>query len=79
MAFWTCGENATSSEHVHDHDEYLVVVQGCCAFVIHGRQIAVKAGEKYFIPRGAPHSGEVAAGTRTIYPFGGHRADREPF
>ena len=27
MAFWTCGENATSSEHVHDHDEYLVVVQ----------------------------------------------------
>jgi hypothetical protein len=21
MAFWTCGENATSSEHVHDYDE----------------------------------------------------------
>ena len=79
MAFWTCGENATSAEHVHDYDEYMVVVQGCYTLGIHGRQIAVKAGEEYFIPRGVPHSGEVAAGTRTIHAFGGHRADRERF
>ncbi len=79
MAFWTCGENATSAEHVHDYDEYMVVVQGCYTLVISGRQIAVNAGEEYFIPRGVPHSGEVAAGTRTIHAFGGHRADRETF
>jgi quercetin dioxygenase-like cupin family protein len=76
MAFWTCGETATSAEHVHGYDEYVVVVQGCYTLVIHGKRIAVKAGEEYFIPRGVPHSGEVAAGTRTIHAFGGHRADR---
>jgi mannose-6-phosphate isomerase-like protein (cupin superfamily) len=53
MAFWTCGETATSAEHVHDYDEYMVVVQGCYTLVIYGEQIAVKAGEEYFIPRGA--------------------------
>jgi hypothetical protein len=56
-----------------------VVVQGCYTLVIHGNRIAVTAGEEYFIPRGVPHGGEVAAGTRTIQAFGGHRADRERF
>ena len=44
MAFWTCGETATSAEHVHDYDEYMVVVQGCYTLVVHGKRIAVKAG-----------------------------------
>jgi hypothetical protein len=47
MAFWTCGENATSAEHVHDFDEYMVVVQDCYTLVIHGKRIAVKAGGEY--------------------------------
>jgi mannose-6-phosphate isomerase-like protein (cupin superfamily) len=55
----------------------MVVVQGCYTLVIQGKRIAVTAGEEYFIPRGVPHSGEVAAGTRTIHAFGGHRADWE--
>ncbi len=79
MAFWTCGETAISTEHVHEYDEYMVVVQGCYTLVIHGKQIDVKAGEEYFIPRGVPHSGKVLSGTRTIHAFGGHRADREEF
>jgi mannose-6-phosphate isomerase-like protein (cupin superfamily) len=77
--FWTCGETATSAEHVHDYDEYMMVVQGSYTVVINGKRIAVKAGEEYFIPRGVPHSGKVAAGTRTIHAFAGHRADRERF
>src|SRR3984957_7109096 len=77
MAFWTCGETATSVEHAHDYDEYMVVVQGCYTFVIQRNRSAVDAGEEYFTPRGGPHSGEVAVGTRTIHAFGGHRADRE--
>ena len=28
MAFWTCAKTASSAEHVHDYDEYMVVVQG---------------------------------------------------
>lgn len=76
LAFWTCRQTATSSTHAHDYDEYMVVVQGCYTLVIDGKRIPVKAGEEYFIPRGVVHSGEVAAGTRTIHAFGGHRADR---
>jgi mannose-6-phosphate isomerase-like protein (cupin superfamily) len=76
MAFWTCRETASSAAHVHEYDEYMIVVQGCYTLIIHGERIPVKAGEEYFIPCGVPHSGEVLAGTRTIHAFGGHRADR---
>ncbi len=76
MAFWTCRETASSAEHVHDYDEYMLVVQGCYTLIIDSKKIPVTAGEEYFIPRGVPHSGEVLAGTRTIHAFGGHRADR---
>ncbi len=75
MAFWTCAENASSAEHVHEYDEYMIVVQGCYTLIINGERIPINAGEEYFIPRGVRHSGEVVAGTRTIHAFGGHRAD----
>jgi quercetin dioxygenase-like cupin family protein len=77
MAFWTCSENAVSTEHVHDYDEYILVVQGCYTLVIDGKRIPINAGEEYVIARGVAHSGEVVSGTRTIHAFGGHRADRE--
>jgi quercetin dioxygenase-like cupin family protein len=77
MAFWTCPENAVSDEHVHEYDEYMLVVQGCYTLLIEGKRIPIRAGEEYFIARGVRHGGEVVAGTRTIHAFGGHRADRE--
>jgi quercetin dioxygenase-like cupin family protein len=76
MAFWTCSENAVSAQHVHDYDEYMVVVEGCYTLIIDGDRIPLNAGNEYFIERGLAHSGEVLAGTRTIHAFGGHRADR---
>jgi len=45
MAFWTCAENATSAEHAHDYDEYMVVVQGCYTLIIGGRRIPLKPGK----------------------------------
>jgi mannose-6-phosphate isomerase-like protein (cupin superfamily) len=76
MAFWTCRETAASTAHVHEYDEYMLVVQGCYTLIVNGERIPIRAGEEYLIPRGVPHSGEVLAGTRTIHAFGGHRADR---
>lgn len=78
MAFWTCKYTACSETHVHEFDEYMLVVQGCYTLIIDGNRIPVDAGEEYWIPRGTPHGGEVVAGTRTIHFFGGHRADRSP-
>jgi quercetin dioxygenase-like cupin family protein len=36
MALWTCRETASSAVHVHDFDEYMIVVQGCCTLIIDG-------------------------------------------
>ena len=76
MAFWTCHQSAVSSPHVHDFDEYFVVVQGCYTVIINGSRIPVQAGEEYVVPRGTWHGGEPTAGTRTIHFFGGKRAER---
>jgi mannose-6-phosphate isomerase-like protein (cupin superfamily) len=76
MAFWTCSQTVPSSAHVHDYDEYMIVVQGCYTLIIGARRIPLNPGDEYLITRGTPHSGEVIAGTRTIHCFGGHRADR---
>src|SRR5690349_24657870 len=70
MAFWTCRETAVSAAHVHDYDEYMLVVQGCYTLIMVDQRIAIRAGEEYFIPRGVLHAGEVLAGTRTIHGFG---------
>lgn len=77
MAFWTCTETAHSSSHIHDFDEYMIVVEGCYTLIIDGQRICLRAGQEYFIARGVHHGGEVVAGTRTIHAFGGCRAQRE--
>jgi mannose-6-phosphate isomerase-like protein (cupin superfamily) len=76
MAFWICRETAPSTEHTHDYDEYMIVVQGCYTLIVQGERIPLNAGQEHLIPRGVPHSGEVLAGTRTIHAFGGPRAQR---
>ncbi|MGC2475768.1 MAG: cupin domain-containing protein [Candidatus Sulfotelmatobacter sp.] len=76
MAFWTCRETAPSAPHVHDFDEYMLVVEGCYTLILEGKKIPVRTGQEFFIPRGVQHGGEVVAGTRTIHTFGGRRAER---
>ena len=76
MAFWTCRETASSTPHVHEFDEYMLVVEGCYTLIIEGQRIPIQAGQEYLIPKGVQHSGEPAAGTRTIHAFGGRRANR---
>jgi len=76
MAFWTCRQTASSVAHVHDYDEYMIVVEGCYTLLIDGQRIPLRRGEEYFIARGVHHAGEVIAGTRTIHAFAGRRAER---
>lgn len=76
MAFWTCSETAESAAHVHDFDEYMIVVEGCYILIVSGQRIPVMAGEEYLIPKGLWHGGGPVAGTRTIHAFGGLRARR---
>jgi mannose-6-phosphate isomerase-like protein (cupin superfamily) len=76
MIHWTCNAAGKSAEHVHDYDEYFIVVQGRYDLIIKGKTIPVKAGDEYYIPKRVAHAGEFIAGTRTIHCFGGKRAKR---
>jgi quercetin dioxygenase-like cupin family protein len=73
MAFWTCYQNRDSSEHVHDYDEYFVVVEGQYTVIINGEEQVIRQGQECHIPKGTPHAGRSIAGTRTIHCFGGKR------
>ncbi len=78
VAFWQCTRSGESTDHIHDYDEYFIVVQGKYTVIIDGVATVIGAGEEYFIAKGIPHSGRFIAGTRTIYAFGGKRAKRQP-
>lgn len=73
MAFWTCRQDRDSKEHIHEYDEYFVVVQGEYTIIRGGREEVLSAGQECYIPEGTPHSGRSTAGTRTIHCFGGKR------
>jgi quercetin dioxygenase-like cupin family protein len=76
MAFWTYPKTRKSAEHVHDYDEYMLVVQGLYTLIIGQKRVPLGPGQEYLIPKGTVHGGEVTAGTRTIHAFGGKRARR---
>lgn len=76
-AFWKCDKDRKSSEHTHEFDEYILVVQGQYTIIIEDKRISLPSGQEYLIAKGVTHSGECIAGTRTIHVFGGKRAKRE--
>src|SRR6478735_742074 len=76
IAFWECSADAHTAEHVHEFDEYFIVVEGCYTDTIDGRETVIRAGQECVIRRGATISGSVRAGTRTIHMFGGQRVNR---
>lgn len=76
VAFWECRADAETAEHIHEFDEYVLVVEGCYTIIMDGKELRVEAGQECVIRRGTRISGSVVAGTRTIHMFGGHRADR---
>ncbi|HEY5146789.1 MAG TPA: cupin domain-containing protein [Polyangiaceae bacterium] len=77
MAFWTVERDAVTAEHVHEFDEWFLVVEGSYTLTLDGREVRVGAGQEYVIPKGTRIAGRVTAGTRTVHAFGGRRAERE--
>lgn len=77
VAVFQCAKDGISKDHVHDFDEYFVVIQGQYSLGIDGKRLKLRAGDEYYIPRGIPHDGAFTTGTRTFHAFGGKRADRK--
>lgn len=76
MIAWLYPEEAESNYHTHDFDEYFVVVQGRFSGDIGGRAITLERGDECLIEAGTPHNGKYSAGSRCIFAFSKHRADR---
>jgi mannose-6-phosphate isomerase-like protein (cupin superfamily) len=77
-AFWTCHDTAVqASPHVHEFDEYLIVIQGHYTLIFDDNRVSLGPGKEYVIPKGVRHGGEAIGGTRLISVFGGRRAERE--
>lgn len=76
MALWSAHADRVSTEHVHDFDEYILVIEGACTVILDEERIDLRAGQEFVVPRGTRQSTEVVAGTRTMHVFGGKRACR---
>ncbi len=76
VALWTCREDRASTEHVHDFDEYVLVIEGHCTVTAGATTTELRAGQELVISRGTPQRMAVRAGTRTLHVFGGTRARR---
>jgi quercetin dioxygenase-like cupin family protein len=76
MAYWTVERDAETAEHVHEFDEWFMVVEGSYVLTLNGEEIRIAAGQEYLIPKGTKIAGRVTAGTRTVHAFGGRRAVR---
>lgn len=77
VALWTCKADRVSTEHVHEFDEYVLVIEGQCTAIIEDRHVVLGPGQELLIPKGTRQSMAVVAGTRTMHVFGGKRAERE--
>jgi len=77
VALWTAKADRTSSEHAHDFDEYVLVVEGRATVLVGAESRVLDAGDETTIPKGTRQRMSVTAGTRTVHVFGGQRARRE--
>jgi len=76
ITIWQCTTSGLSLEHVHEYDEYMVVVQGRYTVITRDGEIELNAGQEHDIQKNIPHSGRFIEGTRTIHAFDGKRATR---
>jgi uncharacterized cupin superfamily protein len=68
-----CEKHIISNEHVHDFDEYMVIVQREYILVFRDGEVKLQRGDEYHIQKGIYHAGRVSSGTRSIHCFGGAR------
>jgi quercetin dioxygenase-like cupin family protein len=67
VALWTAHADRVSTEHVHDFDEHVLVIEGRCVLIVGERRIKLRAGQEFVIPRGTMQGMDVSAVTRTMH------------
>jgi len=76
VAFWKSTADRISTDHTHDFDEWVHVIEGTATVIMGETRIELRAGDEYTIPKGTLQRMAITAGTRTVHVFGGKRAER---
>ncbi|HEY3990467.1 MAG TPA: cupin domain-containing protein [Acidobacteriaceae bacterium] len=61
--------------HSHENEQITYILEGALKFVIHGKELLVRAGEVLVIPSHMPHSAEAMEDTIDLDVFCPPRAD----
>ena len=76
MVIWDCPDGGASKKHVHDFDEYALIVSGTYTGIENGKEVIYKAGSECYIPAGEWHEGFYSKGYRAIDAFQKKRVKR---
>lgn len=77
VVFWSCPDGGKSARHVHDYDEYCLVVSGKFVAVEEdGSETEYNPGDECYVPAGKWHQGYYSEDYRAIDVFGGKRVQR---
>jgi mannose-6-phosphate isomerase-like protein (cupin superfamily) len=79
MIIWTSEAEGplSTKRHVHDYDEWFLIINGGFKGDIGGRKVELGPGDEIHIPAGTPHNGEYSPGFRSIHAFSKKRARRK--
>jgi mannose-6-phosphate isomerase-like protein (cupin superfamily) len=58
MAFWICRNDAATAEHVHEFDEYFIVVEGTYFLTLNDKEVSIAAGQECYIQKVRESQGE---------------------
>lgn len=59
MFNWLEPGSGSLEPHVHDFDQFALILEGTCLMVADGVEYMIEAGEMLFIPAGVWHGGEA--------------------
>ena len=76
IVIWQFPTGRKSEIHIHDYDEYAIVVHGTFTGTIGGNHVILGPGDECVIPAGVSHGGVCSANYRAIDAFGGRRVKR---
>ena len=77
IVLWDCPNGGVSARHVHDFDEYAIVVSGTYTGYSGDEKVVLNPGDECFIPAGVWHGGSYSTNYRAIDGFACKRVTKK--
>ena len=77
IVLWDCPNGGVSARHVHDFDEYAIIVSGSYTGFAGDEKVILNPGDECFIPAGVWHEGTYSKNYRAIDGFANKRVKKK--